>query len=86
MSPKLENIFPELVLHYLASLIYGALLEGAISEHTARMMAMKHAAKKAKETLDDLSVAYNVARQAQITGDLLEIISAAEALREKLFL
>ncbi len=85
-APKLENIFPELVLHYLASLIYGALLEGAISEHTARMVAMKHAAKKAKETLDDLSVAYNVARQAQITGDLLEIMSAAEALREKLFL
>ncbi len=85
-APKLESIFPELILHYLASLIYGALLEGAISEHTARMMAMKHAAKKAKETLDDLRVAYNVARQAQITGDLLEIISAAEALREKLFL
>ena len=42
---------------------------------------MKYATKKAKETLDDLTVAYNLARQAQITKDLLEIISAAEALR-----
>lgn len=84
-APKVENIFPELVLRYLVSQIYGALLAGAISEHTARMVAMKHAAKKAKETLDDLTVAYNVARQAQITKDLLEIISAAEALRQQLF-
>jgi F-type H+-transporting ATPase subunit gamma len=80
-NPRLETIFPQLVLRYLISQIYGALLEGAISEHTARMLAMKDATKKAKETLDDLTVAFNVARQAQITTDLLEITSAAEALR-----
>jgi len=84
-APKLENIFPELVLRYLTSQIYGALLEGAVSENTARMVAMKNATKKAKEALDDLTVAYNVARQTQITKDLLEIMSAAEALRQKLF-
>src|SRR5690348_4233035 len=42
-APNLENIFPGLVLHYLVSQIYGALLEGAISEQTARMTAMKQA-------------------------------------------
>jgi F-type H+-transporting ATPase subunit gamma len=78
----LENIFPGLVLHYLVSQIYGALLQGAISEQTARMTAMKQATKKAKEALDDLTVAYNTARQAEITNALLEITSAAEATRQ----
>lgn len=80
-SPTLENIFPKLVHSYLVSHIYGALLEGTLSEHVTRMVAMQQAAKKAKEALDDLTVAYHVARQAQITNDLLEIASAAEALQ-----
>ena len=84
-APPLENIFPGLVLRYVISHVYGALLEGIISEQHARMVAMKDATKKAKETLDDLKVAYNVARQAQITNDLLEVISAAEALGQQLF-
>jgi F0F1-type ATP synthase gamma subunit len=46
---------------------------------------MKQAAKKAKEALDDLTLAYNVARQAQITSDLLEITAAAEALQQQMF-
>jgi F-type H+-transporting ATPase subunit gamma len=62
-----------------------ALLEGAKSENIARMIAMKHATDRAKETLDQLAVVYNVARQAQITEDLLEIVSASEALREEQF-
>ncbi len=84
-APKLENIFPKLVHSYLVSHIYGALLEGTLSEHTTRMVAMRQATKKAKEALDDLTVAYHVARQAQITNDLLEIISAAEAVQQELF-
>lgn len=84
-SPPLDIIFPGLVLRSLVSHIYGALLEGALSEQTARMAAMKQAAKKAKEALDDLTLAYNVARQAQITNDLLEITAAAEAVQQQLF-
>ncbi len=83
--PKVDIIFPELVLHYLVSHIYGALLEGALSEYTARMVTMKQATNKAKEALDDLTVAYHRARQAQITTELLEITAAAEALRQQLF-
>ena len=49
------------------------------------MVAMQQATKKAKEALDDLTVAYHVARQAQITNDLLEIASAAEALQQEFF-
>jgi len=84
-APKVELIFPDLVLRYLVCKIYIALLEGAKSENIARMIAMKHATEKAKEMLDQLNVVYNVARQAQITEDLLEIVSAAEALREERF-
>ena len=84
-SPTVEFIFPDLVFRYLVCQIYVALLEGAKSENIARMIAMKHATDRAKETLDQLNVVYNIARQAQITEDLLEIMSAAEALREEQF-
>ena len=84
-APKAELIFPDLVLQYLVCKIYIALLEGAKSENIARMIAMKHATERAKEALRQLNVVYNVARQAQITEDLLEIVSAAEALREERF-
>lgn len=85
-APKVELIFPDLIFQYLVCKIYAALLEGVKSENTARMLAMKQATEKAKETLDHLTVVYNVARQAQITADLLEIVSASEALREEFFL
>ena len=85
-APKVELIFPDLVSQYLVCQVYIALLEGVKSEHTARLIAMKHATDKAKEVLNQLTAAYNVARQAQITEDLLEIVSAAEALRESTFL
>ncbi len=85
LAPKVELIFPDLVFQYLVCQIYIALLEGIKSEHITRMIAMKHATDKAKEMLDQLTVVYNVARQAQITEDLLEIISASEALREEQF-
>jgi len=85
-APKVELIFPDLVLQYLVCQIYIALLEGLKSEHIARMIAMKHATERAKEMLNQLAAVYNVARQAQITEDLLEIMSTAEALREEHFL
>ncbi len=84
-APEVELIFPHLILQYLVCQIYAALLEGAKSENTARMIAMKQATERAKETLNHLAAAYNVARQAQITADLLEIVSASEALREEFF-
>jgi F-type H+-transporting ATPase subunit gamma len=84
-APKVELIFPDLVFRYLVCQIYVALLEGAKSENIARMIAMKQATDRAKETLNQLNVVYNFARQAQITEDLLEIMSAAEALRKEHF-
>ena len=84
-APKVEIIFTDLVLRYLVSQIYIALLQGVKSENIARMIAMKYATDRAKKSLDQLNVVYNFARQARITEDLLEIMSAAEALREEHF-
>ena len=49
------------------------------------LQSEKHTIDKAKKSLDQLNVVYNFARKAQITDDLLEIMAAAEALREEHF-
>jgi F-type H+-transporting ATPase subunit gamma len=56
-------------------------MEAALSEHLARMLAMRNATDNAEEMTRELNVEYNRARQSQITGELLDIISGAEALR-----
>jgi F-type H+-transporting ATPase subunit gamma len=61
-------------------LIYGALLDGKASEHSARMTAMKSATDNAKELIDSLSLQYNRARQAAITQEITEIVGGAAAL------
>ena len=60
--------------------IYRALLENAASEQGARMSAMDSATRNAGEMIDGLTLQYIRSRQAQITKELIEIISAAEAL------
>jgi len=59
-----------------------ALQESLASELAARMNAMSNATDNAVELKKTLSIAYNRARQAKITGELLEIVAGAEALRE----
>ena len=60
--------------------IFRALLENAASEQGARMAAMDSATRNAGEMIDKLTLNYNRTRQAQITKELIEIISGAEAL------
>jgi len=61
--------------------IYGALLETSTSEHAARMTAMDNATKACNDMLDELTLAYNKARQSTITKELMDIVGGAEALR-----
>jgi F-type H+-transporting ATPase subunit gamma len=61
--------------------IFSALLETSTSEHAARMMAMDNATKACNDMLGNLQLAYNKARQASITADLMDIVGGAEALR-----
>jgi F-type H+-transporting ATPase subunit gamma len=60
--------------------MFGALLEREASEHGASMTAMDNATRNAGDMIRSLQLRYNRARQAQITKELIEIISGAEAL------
>jgi F-type H+-transporting ATPase subunit gamma len=70
MLPK--NVFVQL---------YSALLETSTSEHAARMMAMDNATKACKDMIENLTLAYNKARQAAVTTELMDIVGGAEALK-----
>jgi F-type H+-transporting ATPase subunit gamma len=61
-------------------LVYQALLENIASFYSAQMVAMKNATDNANELVQDLTLAYNKARQASITTQILEVVSGANAL------
>ncbi|HAE93654.1 MAG TPA: F0F1 ATP synthase subunit gamma, partial [Hyphomonas atlantica] len=75
-----EAILETLLPRYINTQILSAMLESAAGEQASRMTAMDNATNNAGEMIDSLSLQYNRARQAQITKELIEIISGAEAL------
>ena len=70
----------EVLKREVAGFIFRAMLEGAASEHGARMTAMDSATNNANEVLRRMKIQYNRARQAAITKELIEITSGAQAL------
>ncbi|NNG05505.1 MAG: F0F1 ATP synthase subunit gamma [Inquilinus sp.] len=79
-EPDEDAILASLLPRNLSIQVYRALLESAASEQGARMTAMDNATRNAGEMIDKLTLVYNRTRQAQITRELIEIISGAEAL------
>jgi F-type H+-transporting ATPase subunit gamma len=79
-EPDENEILAELLPRNLATQIYRGLLENAASEQGARMSAMDNATRNAGDMIDRLTLNYNRQRQANITKELIEIISGAEAL------
>lgn len=79
-EPDESEILADLLPRNLSVQIFRALLENAASEQGARMSAMDNATRNAGEMIDGLTLQYNRSRQAQITKELIEIISGAEAL------
>jgi F-type H+-transporting ATPase subunit gamma len=79
-EPDEGEILADLLPRNVAVQIFRALLENAASEQGARMSAMDNATRNAGEMIDKLTMRYNRQRQAQITKELIEIISGAEAL------
>lgn len=79
-EPEEEVILEELLPLNLNAQIFKALLENAAGEQGARMTAMDAATRNAGDLIDDLTLQYNRTRQAQITKELIEIISGAEAV------
>jgi F-type H+-transporting ATPase subunit gamma len=79
-EPDEQTILMELLPRNLAVQIYRALVENAASEQGARMTAMDNATRNAGDMIERLTLFYNRTRQAQITRELIEIVSGAEAL------
>jgi len=78
--PDPETVLQKLVPRYVETMVWQALLEGAAGEHGARMTAMKNATDNANDLAKSLTLQMNKARQAQITGEILEIAAGADAL------
>lgn len=76
------EIFQTLLPSYINALIYRLLLESAAAEHAARMIAMDLATRNASDMIRSLTLVMNKLRQASITNELLEIITATEALKQ----
>ena len=79
-EPSPEAVLRSLLPEYIYTVVYMALLESTASETGARMTAMKNASENAEEMMKDLTRKFNRARQQQITMEITEIVSGAEAL------
>ena len=79
-EPEPGEILSDLIPRNIAVQIFRALLENAAGEMGAKMSAMDNATRNAGDMINKLSITYNRQRQAQITKELIEIISGAEAL------
>ena len=79
-EPEAEELLGRLIPEYVTISVYRALLESAASELGARMTAMRNAAENAESIMDDLTLEMNRVRQADITQQILEVVSGAEAL------
>ncbi|MBL6673834.1 MAG: F0F1 ATP synthase subunit gamma [Candidatus Puniceispirillum sp.] len=79
-EPEEDELLASLLPRNLSTQIYSALLESSAAELAARMTAMDNATRNAGELIDRLTLVYNRTRQANITSELIEIISGAEAI------
>ncbi|MGA7593756.1 MAG: F0F1 ATP synthase subunit gamma [Gallionella sp.] len=79
-EPDAKMVIDELLVRYIESLVYQAVVENMASEQSARMVAMKAASDNAKSVIGELKLVYNKARQAAITREISEIVSGAAAV------
>ena len=78
--PSAESILEEVVPASFKIKLFKCFLDAAVSEHIARMIAMKNATENANDMIKMLSRTYNRARQSQITGEIMEVIGGVNAL------
>ncbi len=79
-EPDPKPILDQLLVRYIESQVYQAVVENIGSEQAARMVAMKSATDNAGSLIDELQLIYNKARQAAITQEISEIVSGAAAV------
>ena len=81
IEPSPDELLNEMLPKNIFIQIFNALLETSTSEHAARMKAMDNATKACNDMIENLTLAFNKARQAAITMELMDIIGGAEALK-----
>ena len=79
-EPNASVLIDSVITRYIESQIYGAVIENVACEMAARMVAMKSATENAGDIISGLQLAYNKARQANITKELAEIVGGAAAV------
>jgi F-type H+-transporting ATPase subunit gamma len=79
-EPDAKELLNGLLVRYVESLVYQAVVENNACEQAARMLAMKNATDNAGDMIDELQMIYNKARQAAITQEISEIVSGAAAV------
>ncbi|HET7028619.1 MAG TPA: ATP synthase F1 subunit gamma [Candidatus Limnocylindrales bacterium] len=77
-EPGAAAVLERLLPRYVATRIYQAVLEAKASEESSRMVAMRNATDNAEALIDDLTLAYNKVRQANITREMIEIATGAQ--------
>ncbi|MFN2435790.1 MAG: ATP synthase F1 subunit gamma [Desulfotignum sp.] len=80
-EPSSDVLLGEMLPKNVFIQIYDALLQTSTSEHAARMRAMENATKACEDMVLELQTIFNKTRQAQITGELMDIVGGAEALK-----
>lgn len=81
IEPSAEALIAQATERLVEAQVYQAILDSKASEHSMRMLAMKNATDNATDLIDDLTLAFNNARQAAITQELAEITGGAEAMK-----
>ena len=79
-EPDARQLVEGLLLRYLESQVYQAVVENSACEQAAKMIAMKNATENAGKLIDELQLIYNNARQAAITQEISEIVGGAAAV------
>ncbi len=80
VEPDVGSVLDALLPRYIEVVVYQAVLEAIGSEHSARTVAMRNASDNAKEIIDELTLAYNKARQESITSELLDLVGGVGAV------
>ena len=80
-EPSADSLLGELLPKSVHVTLHSSLLETSTSEHAARMAAMDNATRACNDLIENLTLAYNKARQASITAELMDIVGGAEALK-----
>ncbi len=79
-EPEAKPLIEALVIRFIESQVYQAVIENQACEQASKMIAMKNATENAEKLIDELTLIYNNARQASITQEIAEIVGGAAAV------